>query len=54
MNNFNDEGKEFIQSIYSKGNCFGEPPLFIQKTLSCKCSGYNDSKILAFAKEDFF
>jgi len=29
MNNFNDEGKEFIQSIFKKGDSFAEPSLFI-------------------------
>lgn len=28
MNNYSDEGKEFIQAIFSKGRSFGEPPLF--------------------------
>lgn len=28
MSHFNDEGKEFIQGIFSAGRCFGEPPLF--------------------------
>ncbi len=28
MCNTNEQGKEFIQGIFSKGRCFGEPPLF--------------------------
>jgi len=28
MNNFNDEGKEYIQGIFTKDKSFGEPPLF--------------------------
>lgn len=28
MVNYNDEGKEFVQGIFKKGQSFGEPPLF--------------------------
>ncbi|WP_306301125.1 cyclic nucleotide-binding domain-containing protein [Tenacibaculum maritimum] len=35
MSNFNDDGKEFIQGIFYKQQSFGEPPLFINVTLSC-------------------
>lgn len=28
MNNYNDDGREFIQRIFQKGQSFGEPPLF--------------------------
>lgn len=54
MNNFNDEGKEFIQSIFTKGNCFGEPPLFIDKPYPANAVAIVDSEILAIAKEAFF
>ncbi|EDM38575.1 transcriptional regulator, Crp/Fnr family protein [Pedobacter sp. BAL39] len=29
MNNFNDEGKEFVQGIFNDGESFGEPPLLM-------------------------
>ncbi len=29
MNNFNDDGKEFIQGVFYKDQSFGEPPLFV-------------------------
>lgn len=54
MNNFNDEGKEFIQSIFTKGNCFGEPPLFIEKPYPANAVAIIDSEIFAIAKEAFF
>jgi len=54
MNNFNDEGKEFIQSIFTKGNCFGEPPLFIEKPYPANAVAIVDSEIFAIAKEAFF
>lgn len=28
MNNYNSDGREFIQRIFQKGQSFGEPPLF--------------------------
>ena len=54
MNNFNDEGKEFIQSIFTKGNCFGEPPLFIDKPYPANAVAIVDSEILAIKKDAFF
>lgn len=54
MNNFNDEGKEFIQSIFTKGNCFGEPPLFIDKPYPANAVAIVDSEILAIKKDEFF
>lgn len=53
MNNFNDEGKEFIQSIFTQGNCFGEPPLFIDKPYPANAVAIVDSEILAI-KRCFF
>jgi CRP-like cAMP-binding protein len=29
MNNFNDEGREFIQDFFYANHRFGEPPLFL-------------------------
>jgi len=54
MNNFNDEGKEFIQSIFTKGNCFGEPPLFINKPYPANAVAITDAEVYAIAKESFF
>jgi len=54
MNNFNDEGKEFIQSIFGEGNCFGEPPLFIDKPYPANAVAIADSEIYAISKESFF
>ena len=33
MNNFSDEGKEFIQNIFTKNQSFGEPPLLDRKSV---------------------
>jgi len=54
MNNYNDEGKEFIQSIFAAGSCFGEPPLFIDKPYPANAVAILDSEIYAIAKEAFF
>jgi len=54
MNNYNDEGKEFIQSIFAVGSCFGEPPLFIDKPYPANAVAILDSEIYAIAKEAFF
>lgn len=54
MNNFNDEGKEFIQSIFGAGNGFGEPPLFIDKPYPANAIAITDSEIYAIGKESFF
>ncbi len=31
MCNYNDEGRIFIQGLFSAGDSFGEPPLFINE-----------------------
>ncbi|WP_306349597.1 Crp/Fnr family transcriptional regulator [Flavobacterium sp. '19STA2R22 D10 B1'] len=54
MNNFNDLGKEFIQSIFGPGTCFGEPPLFINKTYPANAIALVDSEVYRIAKDSFF
>lgn len=54
MNNFNDEGKEFIQGIFSDGNSFGEPPLFINKPYPANAIAITDSIVYTIPKEAFF
>lgn len=54
MNNFNDEGKEFIQGIFSEGNSFGEPPLFINKPYPANAIAITDSEVYIISKEAFF
>lgn len=52
--NSNDEGKEFTQGIFCKGNGFGEPPLFINETYPSIAITIQDSTILKLSKEKFF
>lgn len=51
--NSNDEGKEFTQGIFGKGDGFGEPPLFINETYPSKAITIQDSTILKISKEKF-
>jgi CRP/FNR family transcriptional regulator len=52
--NSNDEGKEFTQGIFCKGDGFGEPPLFINETYPSKAITIQDSTILKLSKDKFF
>lgn len=54
MNNFNDEGKEFIQGIFTPGMSFGEPPLFIDKPYPANAEAITDAEVLLMSKEAFF
>lgn len=53
MNNYNEEGKEFIQGFFKAGESFGEPPLFIERTYPANAVAVEDSIILAIKKEYF-
>lgn len=52
--NSNDEGKEFTQGIFCKGDGFGEPPLFINETYPSKAITIQDSTIIKLSKDKFF
>jgi CRP-like cAMP-binding protein len=54
MNNYNDEGKEFIQGIFTAGMSFGEPPLFIDKPYPANAEAITDAEVLLISKEAFF
>jgi CRP-like cAMP-binding protein len=53
MYNSNDEGKEFTQGIFCKGDGFGEPPLFINEVYPSKAITIQDSTILKLSKDKF-
>lgn len=53
MNNYNDDGREFIQGIFHKNQCFGEPPLFIGKAYPANAIAVEDSKLLIITKTQF-
>ncbi|CAM1355065.1 Crp/Fnr family transcriptional regulator [Tenacibaculum halocynthiae] len=50
MNNFNDEGKEFIQGIFYKNQSFGEPPLFIDVKYPANAVTLSESNIIVLPK----
>ena len=53
MNNFNDEGREFIQGIFYKDQSFGEPPLFLNRTYPANAEATEDAELLCISKENF-
>lgn len=53
MNNFNDEGKEFIQGIFTKGESFGEPPLLISKNYPANAVALTDVVLLQLSQPVF-
>lgn len=54
MFNLNDDGKEFIQGIFSKNRSFGEPPLLSQdSTYLASAIALSDTKILKLSKDKF-
>lgn len=53
MFNSNDEGKEFTQGLFCKGNSFGEPPLFIDELYPSKAIAIQDSTIIKLSKDKF-
>lgn len=54
MNNFHEDGKEFIQAIFSPPRSFGEPPLFTDIPYPANAVALKDSKLIQLDKESFF
>lgn len=53
MNNFNEDGKEFIQGIFTKGESFGEPPLLISKNYPANAVALTDIVLLQLSQAVF-
>ncbi len=53
MNNFNDDGKEYIQGIFSAGKSFGEPPLFADFKYPANAEAITDTKVWQLPKNKF-
>ncbi|CAM3968788.1 Crp/Fnr family transcriptional regulator [Flavobacterium weaverense] len=53
MNNFNDEGREFIQGFFTVHQCFGEPPLFLERTYPANAEAVEDSELICVSKPNF-
>lgn len=54
MNNFNEDGKEFIQGIFTVGSSFGEPPLFADLKYPAQAEAVEESLVWRLEKESFF
>lgn len=54
MNNFNRDGKEFIQGIFYEGQSFGEPPLFADVGYPAGGETITDAEIYRLPKDKFF
>ena len=53
MNNFNDEGREFVQGFFHPKQCFGEPPLFLERTYPANAEAIEDSELICVSKANF-
>ena len=53
MNNFNDEGKEFIQGIFSDNRSFGEPPLMTWNVYPANAEVIIDCTLIKLPKDSF-
>jgi len=53
MNNFNDEGKEFVQGLFEQGDSFGEPPLLIDEYYPSNAVAITKAEVYLLAKEKF-
>lgn len=53
MSNYNDDGREFIQGIFYKGQSFGEPPLFLNQNYPANAIAVEDAEALVLPKNIF-
>ena len=53
MNNFNDDGKEFVQGLFTEGDSFGEPPLFIGENYPANAEAITAAEVYLLTKEKF-
>lgn len=53
MNNFNEDGKEFIQGIFTNGESFGEPPLLLSKNYPANAVALADVLLLQLSQPAF-
>ena len=53
MNNYNEDGKEFIQGIFSIGQSFGEPPLLANVKYPANAEAISDVEVFQLSKENF-
>ncbi|OBW41645.1 cAMP-activated global transcriptional regulator CRP [Chryseobacterium sp. MOF25P] len=54
LNNYNEEGKEFIQGIFSRGQSVGLSSLFTEKTYPVNAVAVEGSEIIRLSKAQYF
>ncbi|GEN74538.1 Crp/Fnr family transcriptional regulator [Chryseobacterium hagamense] len=54
LNNYNDEGKEIIQTLLEDGQCIGESLLFMDKLYPINAIALTSCKVLRLPKNNFF
>lgn len=54
MNNYTDDGKEFIQDIFTSGRSFGEPPLFIDECYPANAIAITKAVVVQIKKSLFY
>lgn len=54
LNNYHEDGKEFIQNILHDGESFGESFLFDEKTYPTNATAKTSCTVLKLSKADFF
>ncbi|WP_336961980.1 Crp/Fnr family transcriptional regulator [Chryseobacterium contaminans] len=53
LNNYTEDGKEFIQNIFSDGHSFGESLLFVDRPYPMNAVAIEDSSIFRMSKSGF-
>lgn len=53
LNNYTEDGKEFIQNIFSDGHSFGESLLFVDRPYPMNAVAIKDSHIVRLPKSNF-
>lgn len=53
MNNYNDDGKEYIQGIFEAGKSFGEPPLLAKVPYPANAEAIKDTAVWRLTKTQF-
>ncbi|REC78461.1 Crp/Fnr family transcriptional regulator [Chryseobacterium elymi] len=53
INNYTEDGKEFIQNIFSDGHSFGESLLFVDRPYPMNAVAIKDSQIFKLPKSSF-
>lgn len=54
MYNTNEESREFTQGIFTRGDSFGEPPLFISELYPSTAIAVTDCTVFILSKDTFF